>query len=109
MNEIVTLSEEQLRRLADLVAERLAAPRPDELIGAAELAKRLGRSRDYVYTNADRLGALRLGDGPRPRLMFQWPLRPVTVAVTERQPQPVRRHVRPSAGTTPLLPIRGAR
>lgn len=43
---------------------------PDELISAAEVARRLGRSPDWVYAHADELGAIRLGDGPRPRLWF---------------------------------------
>jgi hypothetical protein len=37
---------------------------------AAEVAARFGVSRSWVYENAERLGAIRLGDGARPRLRF---------------------------------------
>lgn len=40
------------------------------LMTAAELARRLGVARSYVYEHAGRLGAVRLGDGKRPRLRF---------------------------------------
>jgi hypothetical protein len=40
------------------------------LLDAAELAEALGTTRGYVYDHADRLGAVRLGDGPRARLRF---------------------------------------
>jgi hypothetical protein len=60
----------------DAVAEHLAelarsAPAPAVgLIDARELAELLGVARDWVYANADRLGGVRLGDGPRARLRF---------------------------------------
>jgi hypothetical protein len=41
-----------------------------ELIGAAELARRLGVDRSWVYSHAIELGAVKLGDGPRARLRF---------------------------------------
>ncbi len=44
--------------------------RQRELIGAAELARRLGVDRSWVYTHAIELGAVKLGDGPRARLRF---------------------------------------
>jgi hypothetical protein len=60
----------------DAVAEHLAelatstsAPTVG-LIDARELAELLGVARDWVYANADRLGGVRLGDGPRARLRF---------------------------------------
>jgi hypothetical protein len=64
--------------LADLVAERVVARlaedrRPDEeerLLTAAEVARRFRVSPEWVRENAERLGALQLGDGPRPRLRF---------------------------------------
>jgi hypothetical protein len=45
-----------------------AAPR--RLVDADALAQILGVSRDWVYARATRLGALRLGDGPKPPLRF---------------------------------------
>ena len=59
----------------DAVAERLAevlssAPANVGLVDAQELAEQLGVARDWVYANAERLGGVRLGDGPRARLRF---------------------------------------
>jgi hypothetical protein len=58
------------RRFAELVAE--AEPRPSRkpLISAEEVSKWWGMSRRWVYENANRLGARRLGTGRRPRLRF---------------------------------------
>ena len=42
----------------------------DGLIDAAEVARKLGVSRDYVYSHADEFGVIRLGKGPKPRLRF---------------------------------------
>ena len=44
--------------------------RQRELIGAGELARRLGVDRSWVYSHAIGLGAMKLGDGPRARLRF---------------------------------------
>jgi len=43
---------------------------PGGLIDAAEVARRRGVSRDWVYRHADELGAVRMGEGSRPRLRF---------------------------------------
>lgn len=66
-----------LDALADLVAERVVArltagppAAAAALVDAATLAAELGVTRGYVYANADDLGAVRLGDGPRARLRF---------------------------------------
>lgn len=40
------------------------------LVDAATLARLLGVGRDFVYSHADELGALRLGSGPKARLRF---------------------------------------
>src|SRR4051812_11744587 len=72
------LHPEDLARLADLVAERVAArllaestdAHAPELLTAREVAERFGVSAEWVRENADRLGVIRLGDGPRPRLRF---------------------------------------
>jgi hypothetical protein len=68
----------ELEQLADLVAERVLArladvdtsSRSSSLIDAHEAGRRLGRSATWVRRHADQLGAVRLGDGPRPRLAF---------------------------------------
>src|SRR4051812_34634290 len=56
-----------LRVIELLRGEGLESP---ELVPAGELGRRLGRSPAWVRANAERLGVVRLGDGPRPRLMF---------------------------------------
>ena len=111
----VALSTEQLSELADLVAERLAArleaqPAASGMISAAELASRLGKSREFVYSNADSLGAVRLGAGLRPRLLFPWPLR--ATGEPHKAPEPVARPKHLPGGSrggdrVSLLPIRG--
>jgi len=70
------LHPDDLDRLADLVVDRLAA-RLDgtreptgQLVDAAEIARRFGVSAEWVRTHSIELGAVRLGDGPRPRLRF---------------------------------------
>jgi hypothetical protein len=98
-------------RIADKLADRLTAHHAGELIDANELAHRIGRSRDYVYANADHLGAVRLGDGPRPRLAFRWPhvlehitATPVpTTKPNTTTPRPRRKHTEST-----LLPVRGS-
>jgi len=40
------------------------------LLSAAQLAPAIGFSRDWVYDHAAELGAIPMGDGPRPRLRF---------------------------------------
>jgi hypothetical protein len=69
-----------LEVLADLLTERILdrlkgacngeVPVPS-FISPAELAGRLGKSRAWVYEHSADLGAIRLGDGSRPRLAFR--------------------------------------
>src|SRR4051794_26213047 len=59
----------------DVVARRVVAllDRAGEapaLLTAAQVARRFGVARSWVYAHADELGVVRLGDGPRPRLRF---------------------------------------
>lgn len=76
MSEPITLTDETIEaianRVADLLEPRLAPAfkQPPELIDAAEVARRLGIRREAVYEHADRLGAHRIGNGPRGRLRF---------------------------------------
>lgn len=58
------------RRLAELLAHRQPAPPERGLISSGEVAERWGVSRRWVYEQAKRLGARRIGTGPRPRLRF---------------------------------------
>jgi hypothetical protein len=59
-------------KVIDIVRRELGVspPAPVELIDAREVARRSGFSRAWVYENAGRLGAVRVGDGRRPRLRF---------------------------------------
>ncbi len=106
------LDDALLDRIADRIADKLAARATGEVIDAIELAQRLHRSREFVYSNADRLGAIRLGDGPRPRLAFRWPQvldrldGSVHLADTPPPPETRSRRRTPTPTSTTLLPIR---
>jgi hypothetical protein len=56
------------RRVVELLERRGLQRR--ELVDAAELARRFGIERSWVYSHAIELGAVKLGDGPKPRLRF---------------------------------------
>ena len=68
----MTLDAEDIEAVARRVAELLRATTnlTGPLVDAAELARILGVERDWVYARAARLGAVRLGDGPKARLRF---------------------------------------
>jgi hypothetical protein len=57
------------RRVVELLDRRSLSSGP-ELVNAAELARRLGTERSWVYTHAIELGAVKLGSGRKPRLRF---------------------------------------
>jgi hypothetical protein len=40
------------------------------LVTPTEFGELVGRHRNWVYKNSEALGAMRIGDGPRPRLMI---------------------------------------
>lgn len=61
------VAEAVARRVFELVDEHQGFG----FVDAAELALVLGVDREWVYAHAERLGAIRLGDGPRPRLRFE--------------------------------------
>jgi len=103
----ITLSRESVEALADALAERLRGSAPShDFIDAAEVARRLAVSRDYVYEHADELGAIRIGNGPRARLRFD----PERIAAAPSEPtpppeparRPRRRRTQPSVE---LLPV----
>lgn len=56
------------RRVVELLERRGLQSR--ELVDAAELARRFGIERSWVYSHAIELGAVKLGGGPKPRLRF---------------------------------------
>jgi hypothetical protein len=57
------------RRVVELL-ERRGLSGGAELVDAAELARRLGIERSWVYTHAIELGAVKLGSGAKSRLRF---------------------------------------
>jgi hypothetical protein len=69
----VRLDAESIDAIAQRVAEILrseASETREALITAADVAARFGVSRTWVYENAERLGAIRLGTGSKARLRF---------------------------------------
>lgn len=115
--DLERLAELIAPRLVDALADRRRVPAP-ALVDAAELARRLGVERSWVYDHADELGAERLGTGPRAPLRFD-PARALDTmascsagrmpAEDESPAQPPKPHSRRrrSLGTDDdLLPVR---
>ncbi len=102
------------RRVAELLEYRAAQDVPG-LVDAAELARRMGMERDWVYAHASELGAVRLGAGPKARLRFDPEVaieRMRRRAEGKRPAVPIHRPRRdrrsaPRSGA-PLLPIKGS-
>lgn len=89
-------------------------PAPAHLLTAEQLARHLGLNRGWVYEHAAELGAIQLGNGPRPRLRFDAQLaaqalqarrrrNEPTAANEQPRPRPTRRRRTPS--NVPLLPV----
>lgn len=119
---VMRLDPEQLLELAELVADRLAESRRvvTGLVGVREVAAHLGVDTTWVYEHAAKLGARRLGDGPKARLRFNLAEVDERLASCSvgRQSEPVnaaqtvalrRRPPRSSGTNVELLPIRGLR
>lgn len=105
------LAERVAERVVEMLTERgLVRPSGSpELIDAAEFARRLGRSRDLVYAHAEQFGAIKLGPGTRPRLLFPWPPRPAAESTEPPAPEPAPRARKRRETSTELLPIKGKR
>lgn len=94
----MTLDREDIEaiamRVAALLEARAPAPpeRPGNLVDAAVVARELGVERDWVYSHAKELGAIRLG-GPRGRLRFDLDriLEGDNSTASKRRASPVRR------------------
>jgi hypothetical protein len=65
----MTLDDEDIEAIADRVIRKLRRP-IEGLVGVEDAARALGMSRAWVYRNADKLGAQRLGPGRKPALRF---------------------------------------
>jgi len=111
----VTLAPADLE-LVEAIAQRVAellrqdAPTPGALVDAQTLAVQLGVTRAHVYRHQAELGAVRIGDGERPRLRFD-PAVALKVRERARTPSPAPtpsqpRRRRELRSTVPLLPIR---
>jgi hypothetical protein len=95
---LVALDVDEIDAVAEHLAE-LATSTPALTVGlidARELAELLGVARDWVYANADRLGGVRLGDGPRARLRFDADRARQALAVRDSDVRP-----RPTASPRP--------
>jgi hypothetical protein len=101
-------------RVVELLEQR--GLRKRELVDATELARRFGIERSWIYSHAIELGAVKLGDGTKPRLRFDPeiaarvlrrvdgnPAADPPARSGERAGQPPRR----GSGEVRLLPIRG--
>jgi hypothetical protein len=65
----VTLDDDDIEAIADRVIAKLRRP-ADGLVGVRDIARALGMSAGWVYRNADKLGAQRLGAGHKRTLRF---------------------------------------
>jgi hypothetical protein len=101
------------RRVIELLEKRGLQRR--ELVDAAELARRLGIERSWVYSHAIELGAVKLGKGAKPRLRFDPEVAAQVLRKVDGKPAadpPARSGKRAgqpqgSEGRVELLPIRG--
>jgi hypothetical protein len=119
----VELTPEAVEQIAQRVAQLLRHQPIDSdpvvakssLVSAVELAQQLGVTRAWVYEHARELGAIRLGEGPRPRLRFDPDVAAQTLRRHHVQQAPAsppdkgtyRAHRRPVERAVPLLPLRG--
>jgi hypothetical protein len=102
------------RRVVELLEKRGLQRR--ELVDAAELARRLGIERSWVYSHAIELGAVKLGTGAKPRLRFDPEIAARVLRKVDGQPAadpPARSGKRASQpqgskGRVELLPIHGS-
>lgn len=93
----MTLDDDDIAAIAASIVDLLARPEQPgrdtgRLATASDVARALGVSRSWVYANKDRLGAIRLGSGPRARLRFD--LTKAQAAV-DAEPQPIPPQIAP--------------
>lgn len=120
--EALTLSADCVEAIALRVVQLLggatsirSTDTPQQKLTATELAKRLAVRRAWIYQHATELGAIRLGEGPRPRLRFDLALVNQRLATRDEGPRaaPERRsfafrpRAAPSSKGAELLPIKG--
>jgi hypothetical protein len=103
------IAQRTAKLVLDELAEREISPAPGAWTTAARVAEHLGVSIDVVYENADRLGAVRVGGGTKPRLRFQLErvdelLRDTTIRSASRGSDEAQ-----SRTAAPVAPRRGRR
>jgi hypothetical protein len=113
----IKLDPQTIEAIARRVVEQLdrRGLSGEEMVDAAELARRLGIERSWVYTHAIELGAVKLGSGRKPRLRFDPQVATRALHRVGEGPAadpPARsgaRAVRPRGvrSRAPLLPING--
>jgi hypothetical protein len=106
---VVQLLHHERQRLDD------GADTPRDLMDAGQLARHLGLTRSWIYEHAQQLGAIPVGDGPRPRLRFdaQTAMKALNARQRRREPEqtetdrprPGRPRRNPASSTVPLLPV----
>jgi hypothetical protein len=109
------IAAELLKLMKDEGLVLAASPNTPRRVDAAAIAEALGRSREWVYEHADRLGGMRVGDGPRPRWSFDFAAAIAAhdaMAIATPQPAPTPRPTPPrrrraTTQSGDLLPIRG--
>ena len=112
---VPAISDQDLERLADRIVERvlirLGPSERGEFVDASAIARRFSLSRSWVYENAEQLGVVRVGGGPRARLRFDPSIVRERVAGLApdgphiaRRP---RRRRRVAEEQSDLLPVRG--
>jgi hypothetical protein len=84
----MTLDEDDIEAVAELVAEKLRAYGLGRYGDVHAVSARFGVSVDYVYAHADRLGAIRLGEGPKARLRFDLATVERRLLSNGREPEP---------------------
>ena len=98
-------------RLVEALEARSAQLDTGQLVDAGTVAQALGLSRATIYAHADELGAIRVGDGDKPRLRFDLEQARSAWRDSSREepaPKPANRAARrrPRSAGAPLLPIR---
>jgi len=113
--------EQVAQRVAQLLRHEQSPPAhapveahsPAHLLTAEQLARHLALNRAWVYEHATELGAIQLGNGPRPRLRFDAQLAAQALQARRRRNEPTAAGERPRPGptrrrtppTVPLLPV----
>jgi hypothetical protein len=106
----MTLDDDDIEAIAQRVAELVGGRTRVGLVGAKDVAEGLGVSTAWVYENARKLGAIKLGDGPKARLRFD--LERARQVIEDRQRAAIERldpRASQSARRASSCSLRGAR